>query len=125
MVVARYLVQGVDIWLNTPRRPLEASGTSGMKATLNGAINVSILDGWWDEAYNVNTGWAIGKGEEYTDEKYQDEVESNSLYDLLEKEIVPLFYTRGAEDLPRGWISKMKTAMKAIGPQFNTNRMVR
>ncbi len=125
MVVARYLVQGVDIWLNTPRRPLEASGTSGMKATLNGAINVSILDGWWDEAYNVNTGWAIGKGEEYDDEKYQDEVESNSLYDLLEKEIVPLFYTRGAEDLPRGWISKMKMAMRAIGPQFNTNRMVR
>ncbi len=125
MVVARYLVQGVDIWLNTPRRPLEASGTSGMKATLNGAINVSILDGWWDEAYNVNTGWAIGKGEEYSDEKYQDEVESNSLYDLLEKEIVPLFYTRGAEDLPRGWISKMKMAMRAIGPQFNTNRMVR
>jgi glycogen phosphorylase len=125
MVVARYLVQGVDIWLNTPRRPLEASGTSGMKATMNGAINVSILDGWWDEAYNVNTGWAIGKGEEYGDEKYQDEVESNSLYDLLEKEIVPLFYTRGAEDLPRGWISKMKSAMKEIGPQFNTNRMVR
>ncbi len=125
MVVARYLVQGVDIWLNTPRRPLEASGTSGMKATLNGAINLSILDGWWDEAYNVNTGWAIGRGEQYGDEKYQDEVESNSLYDLLEKEIVPLFYTRGAEDLPRGWIGKMKMAMRSIGPQFNTNRMVR
>lgn len=125
MVVARYLVQGVDIWLNTPRRPLEASGTSGMKATLNGAINVSILDGWWDEAYNVNSGWAIGKGEDYDDEDYQNEVESNSLYDLLEKEIVPLFYNRGADDLPRSWISKMKMAMRAIGPQFNTNRMVR
>jgi len=125
MVVARYLVQGVDIWLNTPRRPLEASGTSGMKATLNGAINLSILDGWWDEAYSVNTGWAIGRGEEYGDEKYEDEVESNNLYDLLEKEIVPLFYTRGGDDLPRAWISKMKTAMQAIGPQFNTNRMVR
>ncbi len=124
MVVARYLVQGVDIWLNTPKRPLEASGTSGMKATLNGAMNLSILDGWWAEAFNVNTGWAIGRGEEYGDEAYQDEVEANNLYELLEKDIVPLFYTRGAEGLPRGWISKMKSAMRAIGPEFNTNRMV-
>ncbi len=125
MVVARYMLQGVDVWLNTPRRPLEASGTSGMKATLNGAINLSILDGWWDEAYNVHTGWAIGRGEEYTDETLQDEIESNALYDLLEKEIVPLFYSRGADDLPRQWITKMKGAMRAIGPEFNTNRMVR
>ena len=125
MVVARYMLQGVDIWLNTPRRPLEASGTSGMKATLNGAINLSILDGWWDEAYTVQTGWAIGRGEEYTDEKKQDDIESNALYDLLEKEIVPLYYTRGADDLPRQWIAKMKSAMRAIGPEFNTNRMVR
>ena len=125
MVVARYMLQGVDVWLNTPRRPLEASGTSGMKATLNGAINLSILDGWWDEAYNVQTGWAIGRGEEYTDEIKQDEIESHALYDLLEKEIVPLFYTRGADDLPRQWIAKMKGAMRAIGPEFNTNRMVR
>jgi glycogen phosphorylase len=124
MVVARYMLQGVDVWLNTPRRPLEASGTSGMKATLNGAINLSILDGWWDEAYNVHTGWAIGRGEEYTDEALQDEIESNNLYDLLEKEIVPLFYSRGADDLPRQWITKMKGAMRAIGPEFNTNRMV-
>ncbi len=125
MVVARYMVQGVDIWLNTPRRPLEASGTSGMKAALNGAINLSILDGWWDEAYTVHTGWAIGRGEEYKDEKLQDEVESNALYDLLEKEIVPLFYTRGADDLPRQWIGKMKGSMRTIGPMYNTNRMVR
>ena len=125
MVVARYLVQGVDVWLNTPRRPLEASGTSGMKATLNGAINVSILDGWWAEAYNTNTGWSIGKGEEYSDEEYQNEVESNALFDLLEKEIIPLFYTRTADDLPRAWIGKMKNAMRAIAPEFNTNRMVR
>jgi starch phosphorylase len=96
-----------------------------MKASLNGAINLSILDGWWDEAYNVNTGWAIGRGEEYSDEVKQDEIESHSLYDLLEKEIVPLFYTRGADDLPRHWITKMKGAMRGIGPQFNTTRMVR
>jgi starch phosphorylase len=125
MVVARYMLQGADVWLNTPRRPLEASGTSGMKATLNGAINLSILDGWWDEAYNVHTGWGIGRGEEYSDEKLQDDVESNALYDLLEKEIVPLYYTRGADGLPRQWISKMKSAMRSIGPQYNTNRMVR
>jgi len=125
MVVARYMLQGADVWLNTPRRPLEASGTSGMKATLNGAINLSILDGWWDEAYNVHTGWGIGRGEEYSDEKLQDDVESNALYDLLEKEIVPLYYTRGADGLPRQWISKMKSAMLSIGPQYNTNRMVR
>jgi len=96
-----------------------------MKATLNGAINVSTLDGWWVEAYNVNTGWAIGRGEEYKNEAYQDEVESNALYDLLEKEIIPLFYRRGADGLPRAWISRMKAAMRAICPVFNTNRMVR
>ncbi len=124
MAVARYLVQGVDVWLNTPRRPMEASGTSGMKATLNGAINVSVLDGWWAEAYNINTGWAIGSGEEYGNEAYQDEVESNTLYDLLEKDIVPLFYMRGADGLPRAWINRMKTAMRTICPFFNTNRMV-
>jgi starch phosphorylase len=125
MVVARYLVQGVDVWLNTPRRPFEASGTSGMKASVNGALNLSVLDGWWVEAYNANTGWAIGRGEDYGDEAYQDEVESNALYDLLEKELVPLFYNRGADGLPRGWISKMKTSMREICPVFNTNRMVR
>jgi starch phosphorylase len=125
MIVARYMLQGVDVWLNTPRRPLEASGTSGMKATLNGAINLSVLDGWWDEACSVHTGWAIGRGEEYADETLQDEIESNALYDLLEKEIVPLFYSRGADDLPRQWITKMKGAMRSIGPEFNTNRMVR
>ncbi len=125
IVVARYLVQGADVWLSTPKRPMEASGTSGMKATLNGAINVSILDGWWAEAYNSSTGWAIGRGEDYQDEEYQNEVESNALFDLLEKEIIPLFYTRTGDDLPRGWTLKMKTAMRAIGPEFNTNRMVR
>ena len=125
IVVARYLVQGADVWLNTPKRPLEASGTSGMKATLNGGLNLSVLDGLWEEAYSPETGWAIGRGEDYKDDEYQNEVESNALYDLLEKEIIPLYYTRSADDLPRGWIAKMKTAMQAIGPYYNTNRMVR
>jgi starch phosphorylase len=127
MTVARYLVQGVDIWLNTPRRPHEASGTSGMKATANGALNVSILDGWWDEGYTPETGWAIGHGEEYDDDQfgYQDQVEANTVYDLLEKEIVPLFYDRGRDGLPRYWISKIKAAMRDHAGVFNTNRMVR
>jgi len=125
--VARYLVQGVDVWLNTPRRPHEASGTSGMKATANGALNLSVLDGWWDEAYTTETGWAIGHGEEYADDQYeyQDRVEANALYNLLEKEIVPLFYARGRDGLPRGWIAKMKAAIRDHAAVFNTNRMVR
>jgi len=127
MTVARYLLQGVDVWLNTPRRPHEASGTSGMKATANGALNLSVLDGWWAEAYTPETGWAIGLGEEYADDQvdYQDEVEANALYDLLEKEIVPLFYDRSRDGLPRGWTAKMKAAMRDHAGLFNTNRMVR
>jgi starch phosphorylase len=127
MTVARYLVQGVDVWLNTPRRPHEASGTSGMKATANGALNLSVLDGWWDEGYTPETGWAIGHGEEYDEDQfdYQNQVEANALYDLLEKEIVPLFYERGRDGLPRGWIGKMKAAMSDHAGFFNTNRMVR
>jgi starch phosphorylase len=127
MIVARYLVQGVDVWLNTPRRPHEASGTSGMKATANGALNMSILDGWWDEGFTPETGWAIGHGEEYTRDQadYQDRVEANAIYDLLEKDIVPLFYEREQDGLPRGWIAKMKAAMRDHAGVFNTNRMVR
>jgi starch phosphorylase len=122
--VARYLVQGVDVWLNNPRRPLEASGTSGMKACCNGGINLSILDGWWVEGYAGDNGWAIGAGEEYTDLTYQDDVESRAIYDLLEEEIVPLFYTRSTDGLPRGWLKMMKRTMSTICPVFNTNRMV-
>ena len=122
--VARYLVQGVDVWLNTPRRPLEASGTSGMKATFNGALNLSILDGWWDEAYAAGSGWAIGKGEEYEDDEYRDRVESAALLDVLENEVVPLFYQRGPDNVPRGWTVLMRTAIATICPVFNTNRMV-
>jgi len=122
--VARYLVQGVDVWLNNPRRPLEASGTSGMKVPINGGINLSVLDGWWCEAYDGENGWAIGNGEEYDDLSYQDEVESKALYDLLEFEIIPLFYDRGRDGLPRKWIERMNASIKTICPQFNTNRMV-
>ena len=125
MNVARYMLGGVDVWLNTPRRPREASGTSGMKAAANGALNLSILDGWWAEAYTPDVGWSIGRGEEYEDLAYQDAVESAALYNLLEKEVVPLFYTRGRDGLPRGWIAKMKTSMRTLCPVFNTNRMVR
>ena len=124
MNVAHYLVQGVDIWLNNPLRPQEASGTSGMKAAVNGAINFSVLDGWWCEGYNGENGWVVGSTDTYNDLEYQNEMESRSIYELLEKEIVPLFYDRGQDDLPRGWITKMKTCMKTVGPMFNTNRMI-
>jgi starch phosphorylase len=124
MNVARYLVQGVDVWLNNPRRPLEASGTSGMKVPVNGGLNLSILDGWWVEGYDGDNGWAIGAGEEYTDLTLQDDVESRALYDLIERDLVPLFYTRGSDGLPRGWIRRMKRSIMTLVPVFNTNRMV-
>jgi starch phosphorylase len=124
MNVARYLLQGVDIWLNTPRRPLEASGTSGMKAAANGVLNLSIPDGWWCEGFLGDNGWSIGSGEDYSDQDYQDKVESEIVYDLLEKDIVPLFYERGRDDLPRGWIQKMKRSIMTICPRFNTHRML-
>ncbi|MGQ9598336.1 MAG: alpha-glucan family phosphorylase [Anaerolineae bacterium] len=126
MVTTRYLVQGVDVWLNTPRRPEEACGTSGMKAAVNGVLNLSVLDGWWDEGYTPETGWAIGQGEEYPEDQfdYQDAVESNAIYDLLEKEIIPLFYERGRDGLPRAWIAKMKAAIAQHALAFNANRMV-
>lgn len=122
--VARNMVQGVDVWLNTPRRPLEASGTSGMKVPVNGGINLSTLDGWWDEAYKGTNGWAIGSGEEYADHEYQDHVESLALYDLLEKEVVPLFYRRGDDGLPRQWIEMAKESIRTCCSYYNTTRMV-
>ena len=125
MNLARYLVQGCDVWLNNPRRPLEASGTSGMKAAVNAVLNVSVCDGWWDEACDNHAGWTIGRGEDYDDEHYQDEVESNSLYDLLETEVIPLFYQRDADGLPGGWIARMKETIAQLAPQYNTHRMVR
>jgi starch phosphorylase len=123
--ISRLMVAGCDIWLNTPRRPREASGTSGMKAAMNGLPNLSVLDGWWDEADYIKTGWAIGHGENYEDPNFQDEVEANALYELLEKEVVPLFYDRDEDALPRPWIAKMKDAIRLNCPFFNTARMVR
>jgi starch phosphorylase len=124
MTVAKYLTSGGDIWLNTPRRPMEASGTSGMKAAMNGVLNCSIMDGWWDEAYNPEVGWAIGHGEQYVDEKLQDDVESKALYDLLERDIIPLFYQRGRDGLPREWIKRMKDCMRQIGQSMSSHRML-
>jgi starch phosphorylase len=126
MNVARHLVQGVDVWLNNPRRPLEASGTSGMKVAANGGLNLSILDGWWCEGYDGDNGWAIGAGEEYDDaeKSYQDDVESRALYDLLERDIAPAYYRRGDDAVPRDWTRRMKNSIRTLVPVFNTNRMV-
>jgi starch phosphorylase len=124
MNITRYLVEGVDVWLNNPRRPLEACGTSGMKATANGALNLSVQDGWWVEGYRSELGWSIGNGEVYDNHDYQDQVESKAVYDLLEREIIPLFYDRGLDGLPRGWIAMMKKSMRSLCPVFNSNRMV-
>ncbi len=124
MNVARYMVQGCDVWLNTPRKPLEASGTSGMKVCFNGGLNLSVLDGWWNEAYNGKNGWSIGRGEVYQDYKAEDEVESSSLYDTLENDVVLKFYNIGRDGLPREWIKMMKESMRTLCPVFNTNRMI-
>ncbi len=124
MEVARHLVQGVDVWLNTPLRPMEASGTSGMKVAFNGGLNMSILDGWWCEGYQGNNGWAIGKGEVYEDIEYQNQVEGRALYDLLEKEVIPHFYEQGSDGVPRAWVATMKASMQSLCPVFSTDRMV-
>ncbi len=122
--VARYMVQGSDIWLNNPRRPMEACGTSGMKAAANGCLNMSVLDGWWAEGYQQGFGWAIGSGEEYENPEYQNFVESQAIYDLLERYAVPLFYERGRDNIPRGWVGMMKQSMLNLVGQFNSHRML-
>ena len=124
MTVARYLVQGADIWLNNPLRPLEACGTSGMKAAANGALNMSVLDGWWAEGYQPGLGWGIGSGEEYENPDYQNRIESQTIYNLLEKTVVPLFYERGRDNVPREWIGMMKKSMQTLAARFNSHRML-
>lgn len=124
MHIARYLTQGVDVWLNTPKRPREASGTSGMKASLNGAPNLSILDGWWAEGYNGGNGWAIN-GAEFDNEDEQNSHDANEIYRLLEEEIIPLYYTRDHDNIPRGWVDVMREAIRSNAPQFSMRRMVK
>jgi starch phosphorylase len=125
MNMARYLVQGVDVWMNTPRRPLEASGTSGMKAAINGALNFSVLDGWWREAYNGRNGWSIGEDRDLGSPSVQDEEDVESLYETLEKSIIPTYYDRDQNDMSREWIARIKESLKTNIPQFSTRRMVK
>jgi len=122
--LGRHLVQGVDVWLNNPRRPLEASGTSGQKVVLNGGLNCSILDGWWAEAFDGKNGFAIGTGRAHVDQNVQDERDGKFLYECLTKEVIPLYYDRDADDLPQHWISRMKRAVRTLGWRFNADRMV-
>jgi len=123
--MARRLVQGADIWLNTPRRPFEACGTSGIKAAVNGVLNVSILDGWWCEGYSEDIGWKIGDGEEYEDYNFQDSVESQALYNLLENDVIPCFYNRKHGDIPERWMEMMKASIKAVMKNFSAVKMVK
>lgn len=126
MNIARYLTQGVDIWLNTPRRPNEASGTSGEKAALNGVLNFSVLDGWWREGYNGHNGWAIGEDIDISDPNQQDDADAESLYDTLENDIIPLYYTnRSADNLPGEWIARIKESIQTLAPRFSMRRMVK
>ncbi len=123
--LARLLVQGCDLWLNTPRRPQEASGTSGMKAALNGVLHCSTLDGWWDEAYTGSNGFAIGTGEEYSDPEEQDATDAESLYSLLEQRIIPLFYERNPAGVPERWVAMMKESICSVGRAYSCTRMLR
>ncbi len=125
LFMAEHLVQGVDVWVNTPRRPWEASGTSGMKVLVNGGLNLSELDGWWAEAYSPEVGWAIGDGREHGDDPSWDAAEAEALYRLLEREVVPEFYRRDAKGIPAGWVARMRESMARLTPAFATNRTVR
>lgn len=124
MSLAQQLVQGVDVWINTPRRPWEASGTSGMKVLVNGGLNLSVLDGWWAEAYAPDVGWAIGDGKEHPEPDW-DAAEADQLYRKLEEEVIPQFYERDDQGIPSAWVAKMRASMSRLAPEFSTNRMVR
>ncbi len=125
MLLTEHLVQGVDVWLNTPRRPWEACGTSGMKVLVNGGLNLSVLDGWWEEAYAPEVGWALGDGREHGDDPAWDAVDAGALYDLLEREVIPEFYARDEQGLPVAWVARMRESMARLTPRFSTNRAVR
>jgi len=125
MLLTEHLVQGVDVWINTPRRPWEASGTSGMKVLVNGGVNLSELDGWWAEAYTPEVGWALGDGQEHGDDAAWDAAEAQALYDLLEREVVPEFYSRDENGLPTAWVARMRESMAQLTPRFSANRTVR
>ncbi len=124
-LLAEHLVQGADVWLNTPRRPWEACGTSGMKVLVNGGLNLSELDGWWAEAYTPDVGWALGDGQEHGDDPAWDAIEADTLYDLLEREVIPEFYARDGEGIPSAWVARMRESMARLTPHFSTNRSVR
>jgi starch phosphorylase len=125
MLLSEHLVQGVDVWINTPRRPWEASGTSGMKVLVNGGINLSELDGWWVEAYTPEVGWALGDGQEHGDDPAWDAAEAGALYDLLEREVIPEFYARDGQGIPTAWVARMRKSMASLTPRFSADRTVR
>jgi starch phosphorylase len=125
MLLTEHLVQGVDVWINTPRRPWEACGTSGMKVLANGGLNLSELDGWWAEAYTPEAGWALGDGQEHGDDPAWDAAEAEALYNLLESEVIPEFYTRSKQGIPTAWVKRMRASMAGLTGQFSANRAVR
>ena len=125
MHLTEHLVQGVDVWINTPRRPWEACGTSGMKVLVNGGINLSELDGWWAEAYTPEVGWALGDGREHGDDPAWDASEAAALYELLEQEIIPEFFARDEQGIPTAWVARMRESMARLTPRFSANRTVR
>jgi starch phosphorylase len=125
MLLTEHLVQGVDVWINTPRRPWEACGTSGMKVLVNGGLNLSELDGWWAEAYTPEIGWALGDGQEHHDDPAWDAVEAGALYDLLEREVIPEFYARDGQGVPTAWVARMRKSMAGLTPRFSADRAVR
>jgi len=124
MNITRIMVQGVDVWLNTPTRPLEASGTSGMKATMNGAINFSVLDGWWAEGYRPDAGWALSEQRAYTNQEIQNELDAETIYSILENEIIPEYFDQDEQGIPARWIKRMKNAIAYVAPQFTMKRMM-